>query len=213
MVNRNSTMVLSWWVPALVVICSLFAACGKSYTVENGQVYLSGWNEASGNYQRQIEGADAASFENLEFDCDCSFAFGRDKDHLFIDGNRMEGMDPSSFRFLGNYIFRDARSAYFFGFYNNLNDTRIDSIDPGSITLLEYPWARAGDRLIHGRTSIALDDLENLEFLNGSWARNDRLVLFKTQIVDGADPSTFVATSDSQGHDRSHRYEYGKVVD
>ena len=45
----------------------------------------------------------------------------------------MEGIDPSSFRFLGNHIFRDARSAYFFGFYNNLilqgNDLIIGTLE------------------------------------------------------------------------------------
>lgn len=191
----------------------MVAACGKSYKIENGQVYLNGWNEASGNYQRPIDGADPASFENLEFDCDCSFAFGRDKDHIFIDGKMMEGIDPSSFQFLGNYMFRDAHSAYFLGSYYDLNDTRLDSIDPGSINLLEYPWARSGDRLIHRGKWIALDDLDNFEALNESWARTGLQVIYEAQVVDGADPASFTATNNFQGRDRWNRYEFGKVVD
>jgi hypothetical protein len=201
------------WLPIQLFICLLVSSCGKSYVIENGQVYLSGWNEGVGNYRRPVEGADAATFTDLQFGDDCGFAFGRDKEHLYIDGVVLKDLDPSSFQFMGNYVFRDAHAAYFFGFYNDLNDTRIDSIDPNSIVLLEYPWARSGDRLIHGRTWIALDGLVDFQALNESWGRTDRHVIYEGRVVAGADPASFKATSSYQGHDRSHRYEFGKVVD
>ena len=138
---------------------SFLTSCRQGYKVENDKVYYEYWNEGSGQGKRLIEKADATTFQTVEFDCDCSFDFGKDKNHLFIDGEPINDIDPKTFKFVGNYIFADKDNAYFFGFYNNLNDCAIKGVKPSQIQLIKYPWAKAGNFLIHGHDTLYLDDI------------------------------------------------------
>jgi len=128
----------------IVLTISALTSCSRGYKVENGKVYYEYWNEGSGQGKSLIEQADAKTFQELTFDCDCNFEFGKDKNHLFIDGELIKNIDPNTFKFIGNYIFRDKDSAYFFGFYNNLNDCVIKGVNPDKIKLINI----LGQRLI-----------------------------------------------------------------
>ncbi|MHA4811315.1 DKNYY domain-containing protein [Flavitalea flava] len=86
-----------------VLLCS----CKREYKVEGSNVYFIYWNEGSGDNKWLIDSAEGKTFQSLDLKCDCNFTFGKDKKSLFIDGIQMKGIDPNSFTFFGNYIFKD----------------------------------------------------------------------------------------------------------
>ena len=195
----------------ILLTLSILTSCRRGYKVEGGKVYYEYWNEGSGQNKRIVEQADANTFQNLSFDCDCDFKFGKDKNHLFIDGKLINNIDPNTFRFVGNYIFRDKDSAYFFGFYNNINDCVIKGVNPDKIKLIKYPWAKADNLLIHGRDTVGLDDINDFVPIDDDWGKTKKHILNNSRILYGADVPTFKITSSFQGADKNFSYEFGAI--
>jgi hypothetical protein len=195
----------------IVLTISFLTSCRHGYKIENDKVYYEYWNEGSGQGKRLIEEADAATFQTVEFDCDCSFAFGKDKNHLFIDGELIKNIDPNTFKFIGNYIFRDKDSAYFFGFYNNLNDCVIRGINPDKIKPIKYPWAKADNFLIHGGDTVNIDDIDEFIPIDNDWGKTKKYIINNNKILHGADVETFKITSSFQGKDKNFNYEFGII--
>jgi len=192
----------------IVLTISFLTSCRHGYKIENDKVYYEYWNEGSGQGKRLIEEADAVTFQTVEFDCDCSFAFGKDKNHLFIDGELIKNIDPNTFKFIGNYIFRDKDSAYFFGFYNNINDCVIKGVNPDKIRLIKYPWAKADNFLIHGRDTVNIADINEFVPIDDDWGKTKKHIVNNNEILYGADVETFKITSSFQGKDKNYNYEF-----
>lgn len=193
----------------IVLIISTLTSCRRGYKVEGDKVYYEYWNEGSGQNKRLIEQADAKTFQKLTFDCDLKF--GKDKDHLFIDGELIKNIDPNTFKFIGNYIFRDKDSAYFFGFYNSLNNCVITGVNPDKIKLIKYPWAQADNLLIHGSDTVSLNDINDFIPVDDDWGKTKKHMVNSDQILYGADVATFKITSSFQGKDKNFNYEFGAI--
>jgi hypothetical protein len=95
--NRHPAMTTKQ-VIIIVLIISTLTSCRRGYKVEGGKVYYEYGNEGSGQIRRLIEQADAKTFQKLTFDCDCDLKFGKDKDHLFLDGELIKTIDPNTFK-------------------------------------------------------------------------------------------------------------------
>ena len=188
-------------------------SCRHGYKIEDDKVYYEYWHEGLGFEQgkRLIEQADAKSFEPMSFDCDCSFEFGRDRYHLYIDGDPIKNIDPGTFDFIGNYIFRDRNSAYFFGFYNDLNDCLINGIDPNKIELIEYPWAKVDNTLLHGGDTLFLKDIDDFTPIDENWGETGKSIIYKDQIILGADVESFEILNSYSGKDNRFTYEWGDI--
>jgi hypothetical protein len=195
----------------LVLTISIFISCERGYKVEDGKVFYEYWNEGSGQGKRLIEQADAKTFRKLTLDCDCNFEFGIDKDHLFINGELIEKIDPNTFKFIGNYIFRDKDSAYFLGFYNSLNDCVIKGVNPDNVKLIKYPWAKAGNLLIHGGDTVSVDHINDFIPIDDDWGKTKKYIINNNKILYGADVKTFKVTSSFQGKDKNYNYEFGII--
>lgn len=193
----------------IVLTISLLTSCQHGYKIEDGKVYYEYWNEGSGQGKRLIKGADAQTFQELNFDCDCNFEFGKDKNGLYINGELIKNIDPNTFNFIGNYIFRDKDSAYFFGFYNDLNDCVIKGVHPDKIELIEYPWAKAGNILINGRDTVYLEDINEFVSVDDNWGKTKKQIVNKDEILYGADMKSFKAISSFEGKDKNYNYEFG----
>ncbi|MBW7912579.1 MAG: DKNYY domain-containing protein [Taibaiella sp.] len=189
----------------------ILTSCRHGYKVEGDKVYYEYWNEGSGQNKRIIELADAKTFQKLSLDCDCNFEFGMDKNHLFMDGELIKNIEPNTFEFIGNYIFRDKDAAYFFGFYNNLNDCAIKGVNPDKIELIKYPWAKSGNLLIHGKDTVFLDDIRDFVPLDDNWGKTKKYIINKNQIIYGADVTSFKIINSFQGKDRNYSFKYGKM--
>jgi hypothetical protein len=198
---------LTFFLLTLLVLTS----CRRGYKVEGDKIYYEYWNEGSGQGKRLIEKADAKTFQTVEFDCDCSFDFGKDKNHLFIDGEPINDIDPKTFKFIGNYIFSDKDNAYFFGSSNNLNDCAIKGIKPNQIQLIKYPWAKAGNILINGYDTLHLDDIKDFVPIDEYWGKTKKHIINNNQILYGADVETFKVKSTFQGTDKNFNYEFGAI--
>ena len=196
----------------IVLTISFLTSCRYGYKIENDNVYYEYWNEGSGQRKRLIEQADAKTFQKLDFDCNCSFDFGKDKNNLFINGEPIKNIDPNSFKFIGNYIFRDKDSAYFFGFYNNLNECVIKGINPNEIKLIEFPWARANNILIHGQDTVYLDDINDFIPIDEDWGKTKKYVINDNSIIYGADVETFKIINSFSGKDKDYNYEFGFIA-
>ena len=195
----------------IFLLISFLTSCRRGYTLEGGKVYYEYWNEGNGQGKRLIESADAQTFQELEFNCDCDFDFGKDKSHLYIDGELIGSIDPQTFKFIGNYIFRDKDSAYFFGFYTSLSDCVIKGVDPNKIELINYPWAKAGNILIYGRDTIYLEDINEFVPIDRDWGKTKKQVVNKNNILFGADAEKFEVISSFEGKDKKYNYEFGFI--
>jgi len=195
----------------LLVVFSVLTSCRRGYKIEGDNVYYEHWNEGSGQNKDLIDSADPKTFQKLKFDCDCDFEFGKDKNHLYIDGKPIRNIDPNSFKFIGNYVFRDNDSAYYFGAYNNINDCAIKGVNPDKIKLISYPWSKADNLLIHGYDTLSLGDVNDFIPIDEDWGKTKNYVINKSIILSGADPETFKVISSSSGKDKRHIYEYGEI--
>ena len=194
----------------LLFLVFLFG-CKRKYTVEGDKVYFHYWNEGSGSNKWLLDSADGNTFRTLDIGCDCDFVFGKDDRHLFIDGIPMNGIDPNTFTFIGNYVFRDKDSAYFFGAYNNIQHCSIHNVNPDQIKLMEYPWAKAGNILIHGYDTVLLDDIGDFDPIDEEWGKTKKYVIYENQILKEADLKTFKVINRYSGKDKRHIYEFGKI--
>ncbi len=197
----------------LYILCILILQSCNDYTIEDNKVYYTYWNEGSGKNKIEIKEADAKSFKTLDFECDCSFKFGKDKNHLFIDGIKINNIDPTTFEFIGNYIFRDKNSAYFFGFYNDINDCLIKGVNPDKINLISYPWAKANNILIHGKDTVSIDDMNDFIPLDEDWGKTKKHIINKNKILYGADLETFKIVNSFEGKDENYNYTFGYIDD
>jgi len=188
-----------------------FTSCKRKYTIEGDKVFYEYWNEGSGQNRRLLEMADSKTFQPIEFDCDCDFKFGKDRNHLYIDGKPINNIDPYSFTFIGNYVFRDKDSAYFFGFYNNLNECSIKGINPDRLKLIKYPWSKADNILIYGNDTILLQDINDFIPIDKYWGKTKKHVINENKIINQADPKSFEVINSYSGKDSKHTYEFGKI--
>lgn len=195
----------------LVLTISILTSCRHGYKVEGDKVYYEYWNEGSGQNKRLIEQADAKTFQELVLKSDADFEFGKDKNHLFINGELINNIDPKTFKYIGNYIFRDKDSAYFFGSYNSLNECVIKGVNPNTIELIEYPWAKANNLLINGQDTININDINDFKPIDEDWGKTKKHIINRNQILYDADVSTFKITSTFQGKDKNFNYEFGAI--
>jgi hypothetical protein len=196
----------------ILLLSILFFSCKRKYIVKDNKVYCSYWIEGNKS-EFLVDSADAKTFKSIDLKCDCDFSFGKDINFLFIDGLRVNGIDPNSFSFIGNYIFRDKNSAYFFGFYNNLDDCRIDSVKPDKIELLKYPWAKADNKLIWGKQTLSLDDINDFKPIDDDWGKTKTKIINDGEILKGVDYNTFQIINSSSAKDKYHKFEYGKMIE
>ncbi|WP_367178982.1 DKNYY domain-containing protein [Flavobacterium sp.] len=195
----------------LVLLFLLLTSCTRGYKVEGGKVYYEYWNEGSGQGKLLIKEADAKTFEELNFDFEHNLEFGKDKNHLFIDGEVIKNIDPKTFRFIGHCIFRDKDSAYFFGFSNNINDYVIKGVNPNSIKLLKYPWAKADNILIYGSDTLNVNNVNDFIPIDEDWGKTKEHMINNTQILYDADLETFEIISSFEGKDKNYNYESGFI--
>ena len=210
--NRHPTMTIKNLIFILLTL-SILTSCRRGYKVEGDKVYYESWNEGSGQNKRIIEKADAKTFQELKLESDADFEFGKDKNHLFINGELINNIDPETFQYIGNYIFRDKDSAYFFGSYNNLNECVIKGVNPNYIKLIEYPWAKANNLLINGQDTVYLDDINEFKPIDEDWGKTNKYLINGSQILYDADVSSFKVISSFQGKDKNFNFEFGAIIE
>lgn len=195
----------------LVIFILILTSCNPEYVIEKNKVYYKYWNSASGNHKELIEKADAKSFQKIKVDDNSNLCIGKDKNSIYIDGKPMRNIDPKTFKYLGNNIFSDIDSVYFFGFYNDINHCSIKGIDNRKIKLIEYPWSKAENILIHGKDTLTINDISSFTPINNDWGKTKNYIIYKTKIIIEADLKTFEIVNSYTAKDKNHTYELGDV--
>ena len=188
----------------------LLMSCEKEYIIKNNSVYLKGWNEGNGNYERLVKNADAKTFENLKFK-GINGVFGKDKKTVFFDGEIVENCDPKSFTFIGNYLFKDKDALFFFGFYSSSNDWRIETLNPEKARIFEYPWSTDGVKLLYGYKPVNLENIIDFKAIDKNWGKTKTKIIYENNVIKKADYETFEVLSYSLAKDKNHTYQYGKI--
>ena len=184
------------------------SSCEKKYIIKNDSVYLKGWSEANGGYERLIANADPKTFEDLEFD-DINGKLGKDGKRVFYDGEVVKDCDPKTFKYLGNYLFKDKNSLFFFGFYRDANDWKIDGVNVKQITLFSYPWSTDGQYLLFGYQKLKLDDVKDFQPIDEQWGKTKSKIIFESKVLKMVDYNSFKVINYSTAKDKNHTYTYG----
>ncbi|WP_179223132.1 DKNYY domain-containing protein [Pontibacter ummariensis] len=195
---------------AISLLSFILFGCEQEYIVKDNKVFLKGWNEGSGSYERLIEEADAKTFQTI--DTDENLTLGKDNNHVYIESTLIENFDPKTLKYIGNYYFVDSDSAYFFGFYSNIDDCEIIGADPKSLkTFDKFPWAYDKNHIIYGHTIVAIDDLSDFEIISENWGRTKDKIIYKGRTLHGVDIKTFEIVDEYMAKDKYHTYEYGEI--
>lgn len=197
-----------------ISILFLLVSCSDhKYIIDDNKVYIIGWNEGNGNYKKLIKIADANTFQTIETETDYYSLFGKDKNYVFKEQEIIDGADPKTFKFVGNYIFKDKKSAYYFGMIYNDKGPRIDSININNLKLLESPWAKAGERLIWGYTSLKLADINDFQPINEDYGKTKKHIIFQGKILENVDYETFEVIDGGFAKDKNHKFLFGEIDD
>src|SRR5699024_7148724 len=95
-----------------------------------------------------------------------NYSFGRDKNHLFIEDVRITDVDPATFKHISDYFYADSHYIYYLGFGridNRLEPHAIKGIERDEFRIIKDPWARAGNILIYGYDTLAVNNIEKFK--------------------------------------------------
>ena len=203
--------ILSYLVLIVLVSGCDLSFMDKEYLIKDNKVYLKGWNEGSGSYERLIKEADGNSFVSVENDK--NILIGHDKNHVYKESTIIENFDPNTFEYLGGYFYKDSDSVYFFGYYNDVNECELEGIDPSTITVFEqYPWAKDKENVIYGRTILKINDTKSMVVLSANWAKTSSQVIYQGKLKKDIDAKSFKLLEGKFARDKNHLYESGNVV-
>jgi hypothetical protein len=179
-------LIAAMFIAALVVA----PACGRhtaevlgGYYVRGDKVFWSGGVDSPGS--REVVGSDAASFHSIDN------SFGRDRSHVYYDGNELTGADVSSFERLGDSPFAKDKSHVWL-------EGRSISDDPTHFVLLGGGLAKDSTAAYCTDGTVISTDPSHFAILSFSntdtsqdFAKDSRAVYYMCRPITGADPATF----------------------
>jgi hypothetical protein len=217
------------------LIISILSAGCNGHEIEQNQVYYVSWNEGSGKNRRLIEGADAATFKELDHP-----RYGIDKNSVYYETRKLADADPDSFVALLDYYGKDKHYAY-------KGASKIKGASGPTFEVLDGgPYSRDSRDYFFDTTALQVTDLKSFRMLSevdqyGYWAKDKthyyllarkypladyasftvlgegyakdkRKVYFRDRVVEGADPETFRVIEYAYGQDKYARYEGDKKL-
>lgn len=185
-------------------------SCERKYIIKNNSVYLKGWNEGNGSYERLVKDADAKTFKNLKFK-NTNGVYGKDKENVFFDGIVVENCDPKTFEFIGNYLFKDRDALFFFGFFSSPKDWRIEISNLNKVRIFEYPWFTDDLNLYHGSKLVKIKNIVDFQVLNRNWSKTRTKIIYENSIVENVDYETFEVIDNYTAKDKNHTFYDGKI--
>lgn len=223
------------------LLITLLSGCQAGYIVKNGEVVFS-WPTENGRHGKTVQGADAASFEQL-----AEWEYGKDKRCVYWRGDLIAGADPQTFELLGHLYSRDRHQVFW-------QEKPIPGADRDTFVILDGPrlWSRDAGDVFFADEAIGVKDPKNFRVLDktgasgGHWATDGvayynvsqykakgilpsdyattrllneayavdkRQAYFRTQPIANSDPSTFSALNELYAVDASHAYFEGARIE
>lgn len=192
-----------------------------------------------------LEDADPETYEQLNYD------FAKDKNFIFRNNEKMQGVDYESFDVVNSQFCKDKNGVYYYWYQQPLYRTEVnvsqvvdlayfcirddeyvyihtDNIDLDiKDRIVRIPFKNADQIQFYNDNSIVkIDDniyykgkilekanASTLEEIGYGYVKDDSLVFFHGQIVDGADAKTFRYNDKNYTFsDKNHVYESGEIL-
>lgn len=132
---------------------------------------------------------------------------------MYIDGIGFKKADQNTFELVGNFVFRDKDSAYFFGFYDEIENTTIHNVNPNTIKVFSiFPWAKTNKTIIWGKEIINVNNVNKFVPINENWGKTDSQIIFQNNILEDVDYFSFEVIDNYIGKDKNKTFENGKSI-
>jgi hypothetical protein len=212
----------------------LLAGCETGYRKESGTWVYVHWNEAQGRVSNKVEGADSTTLTQLS-DSD----YAKDRYHVYREGSPIKNADPASFERISKQYWKDRRSVYYYGkpipgadprtfrslghgYWSRDNKNvyvATRAVNPKNIAtfrVINEDWAKDSQwyYCADGGAYRPIKELDysSFEILKGFWARDRYRVYWASQVVEGGNPRSFKAISDTGGVDGLWYYSTGSRI-
>ena len=190
----------------LVIFSLIFlTGCGKKlgYDVDkkNNQVIWRTWDAGSLYQEKVVNGADAETFQRIKIKPNLRFrhnSFGKDKAHVYWQGNLVEGADPKTFEEFGNneyYRYRDANRIFIFDEMEGF--IPLKGSDAKTFKVLDDVWARDSRQAYWYNVNFVPRDISSFEVLRkGYWAQDKKAFYWGYREVKGINRKAFKFLND-----------------
>ena len=138
-----------------LLLITIFMSCEKEYTIKNNSVYMKGWNEGVGNYERLLKNADAKSFSVIETDDNL---YGKDELYVYYENEIISGADPNTFKHLKKGFAIDKNRAYHY------NDS-IENSNPKEFEVIDYNFSKNYQNVFYKTKPLDVCSVNNFTFV------------------------------------------------
>lgn len=162
-----------------------------------------------------IKGADPETFEIMYFDEDTlqiqqnnMLTFARDKDYLYWEGKRFEGVDPNTLVILGRGFVKDKDAVYFYW-------RKLEGSDGATFEFLWSGFARDKNFVYRNNPEPEIFkgvDPATFEKIDDNYLKDKNSVYYRQEKIEGSDSLTFELLSSSYAKDKNNVYMGGKRI-
>ena len=154
------------------------------------------------SYFKTLDGADAASFENV------GYAYAKDSRHVYDGEKRVDFVDRDSFRFLGSGYYAD-RERVFYGLSRPLAGA-----DPSSFVVLPGNYyAKDADHVYFHESELLGADAASFSVITDGYAKDTGRVYYSGRTIEGAHPEYFKLFNPRCSTDNAHVFCYDTMLD
>ncbi len=165
----------------------------------------------------ELSDADPASFVSLDTpQAETDLGYARDRNHVWFQGKRMAVADVASFEVQSYGYARDRTTGYYMR-------EPVPGSDGRTFTHVGSEWAKDATHVwwsdvdLNAQPAGALinrlaegADPATFEALDGGYGKDKARVWFQGNLVEGADPGSFVVDHDDAAHDKGGAFAAGK---
>ncbi|MGB5980578.1 MAG: DKNYY domain-containing protein [Nonlabens sp.] len=193
----------------LLLFLVLFISCEKKYVIKNNSVYVKGWNEGQGNYERLLENADAQNFSEIENNDNL---YGTDKINVYYEDKIIPGADPKSFKTIKKGFAIDSKRAYY-------NNDSIENSSPRGFEVIDYKFSKNHNNIFYKTKPLNVCSVNDFRFVStkkdnvlGRWSKDGCFYYFNNYRVPSNDYKDIVIFINSVGisRDNNHVYAFDK---
>lgn len=154
-------------------------------------------------YGKILRGADAQTFTYS------AEGFGNDKKRIYVGDMIITGMDPKSFQLLGGKYMKDASQVLF-------ETSFIKGVDAPSFEMVDnidshWPYARDKNRIYRSGKPLEADP-SSFQIIGHHTSKDAMHVFYDMDLLEDADPETFVEESLYYSYDKGRAYFEGKLL-
>jgi hypothetical protein len=179
----------------MFAVCAVLASgCGASYRHEGGKIVYVTVNEGQGKVTQVVEGADEASFMQLDD------THAKDKTHVYVGATPIPGALPASYAILSPTYSKDAAHVY-------SDWTVIPDADAASFAISGNPnFGQDKNEIFSGTIGMRPCDRASFHWLRAGWAVDSTCAYNALFKMPNAHPGSFVALNDTYAKDEAQAY-------